>query len=363
MIGKGGSSRVFRVLNHANELYAIKRVSLDKTDAETMSGYMNEIALLKRLEGNSRIIRLIDSEVKPGPGGSKGHLLLVMECGEIDLARLLQEQMKEPVNMVWVAYYWQQMLQAVHVIHEEKIVHSDLKPANFVLVRGQLKLIDFGIANAIANDTTNIQRDHQIGTVNYMSPEAIELPDGMRRLKVGRPSDVWSLGCILYQMIYGQPPFQHLSVYQKMKAIPDLTHVIEFPDYAVPMVPSPRSSTGNGQVVEPPKKLDHLKQRVRKDVIKSMKSCLCRNPKERATIPQLLNDTWLANHEPTPTPIKELLKENETIINPYYMRQLLEYSIKLAAEGATNLDPETLMKDAERLVQELKGIQSQAKME
>lgn len=54
------------------------------------------------------------------------------------------------------------MLQAVHVIHEEKIVHSDLKPANFVLVRGQLKLIDFGIANAIANDTTNIQRDHQV---------------------------------------------------------------------------------------------------------------------------------------------------------------------------------------------------------
>lgn len=57
----------------------------------------------------------------------------------------------------------EQMLQAVHVIHEEKIVHSDLKPANFVLVRGQVKLIDFGIANAIANDTTNIQRDHQVG--------------------------------------------------------------------------------------------------------------------------------------------------------------------------------------------------------
>ena len=54
------------------------------------------------------------------------------------------------------------MLQAVHVIHEEKIVHSDLKPANFVIVKGQLKLIDFGIANAIANDTTNIQRDHQV---------------------------------------------------------------------------------------------------------------------------------------------------------------------------------------------------------
>lgn len=109
MIGKGGSSRVFRVLSNANELYAIKRVSLDKTDSDTMSGYINEIALLKRLDGNSRIIRLIDSEVKAGPGGSKGHLLLVMECGEIDLSRLLSEQMKDPLNMVWVAYYWQQV--------------------------------------------------------------------------------------------------------------------------------------------------------------------------------------------------------------------------------------------------------------
>lgn len=125
MIGKGGSSRVYRVMNAQNEIYAIKRVSLDKTDEETMSGYMNEIALLKRLDGNSRIIRLIDSEVKGG-AGSKGYLMLVMECGEIgkyeytlalsyssdllsDLARLLQEQQKEPMNMIWVAYYWQQV--------------------------------------------------------------------------------------------------------------------------------------------------------------------------------------------------------------------------------------------------------------
>ena len=123
-----------------------------------------------------------------------------------DLARLLQEQQKEPVNMVWVSYYWQQvasmstllswmltagqMLQAVHVIHEEKIVHSDLKPANFVLVRGQLKLIDFGIANAIANDTTNIQRDHQVCTpwlnLGITLPNCLKIIDRHRQLHESR---------------------------------------------------------------------------------------------------------------------------------------------------------------------------------
>lgn len=56
----------------------------------------------------------------------------------------------------------QQILLAVNTIHEERIVHSDLKPANFLLVRGSLKLIDFGIAKAIMSDTTNIQRDAQV---------------------------------------------------------------------------------------------------------------------------------------------------------------------------------------------------------
>lgn len=128
-----------------------------------------------------------------------------------------------------------------------------------------------------------------------MSPEAIEIPDGMPRHKVGRPSDVWSLGCILYQMVYGHPPFQHLSVYQKMKAIPDMAHVIDFPEYSVPIAPTPRTSASEAPT--PPKRLDHLRRKVRRDVVQGMKSCLCRGPKERATIPELLEQDWLAMKE------------------------------------------------------------------
>ncbi len=134
------------------------------------------------------------------------------------------------------------MLEAVHTIHEERIVHSDLKPANFLFVKGVLKLIDFGIAKAISDDTTNIHRENQIGTLNYMCPEALidtsthrgTTPFGKKSMvmKLGRPSDIWSLGCILYQMIYGRTPFADLGLVQKLQAIVSDDVAIAYP--AVP---------------------------------------------------------------------------------------------------------------------------------
>lgn len=61
----------------------------------------------------------------------------------------------------------------VQVVHDARIVHSDLKPANFLCVKGRLKLIDFGIARTCGNNTTAIGGVDQ-GTMNFMSPEALQ---------------------------------------------------------------------------------------------------------------------------------------------------------------------------------------------
>lgn len=197
VIGRGGSCKVYRVLSTNCNVLAIKKVKLDGMDKKAIDGYSNEIALLRRLRGNPAIIQMFDSQVDL----ERKSILLTMELGEVDLNHVLQQQEiamaakrdHRQLNLNFIRLTWQQMLTAVHSIHEERIIHGDLKPANFLFVRGALKLIDFGIAKAIqSDDTTNIYRESQIGTLNYMSPEAIldtGSSSGGLQMKLGRVSE------------------------------------------------------------------------------------------------------------------------------------------------------------------------------
>uniref|UniRef100_A0A8C3WHX0 Dual specificity protein kinase TTK n=1 Tax=Catagonus wagneri TaxID=51154 RepID=A0A8C3WHX0_9CETA len=256
-IGSGGSSKVFQVLNEKKQIHAIKYVNLEEADSQTIDSYRNEIAYLNKLQQHSdKIIRLYDYEI------TDQYIYMVMECGNIDLNSWLKK--KKSINPWERKSYWKNMLEAVYTIHQHGIVHSDLKPANFLIVDGMLKLIDFGIANQMQPDTTSIVKDSQVGTVNYMPPEAIKdmsssRENGKSKSKISPKSDVWSLGCILYYMTYGKTPFQHIiNQISKLHAIIDPNHEIEFPD-----IPE-------------------------KDLQDVLKCCLIRDPKKRISIPELL---------------------------------------------------------------------------
>jgi serine/threonine protein kinase len=279
-IGKGGSSKVYKVINPNGEILALKEIDLARADESAIRGYENEIELLQTLQGSAYIITLAGWERKANPAV----LLIVMECGDADLSTALKNRKSsgKAIDENYQRLSWQQMLEAVQAIHAVSIVHSDLKPANFLFVKGVLKLIDFGIATQVEEDHTSALRDTAVGTLNYMAPEAISnqaaLPvpgSAKQSLKITPAADVWSLGCILYLLAFGKTPFQHLNPLQKLQAIVSPNFQIEYPK---------------------------TKNRALIDVLKK---CLVRDPKQRPSISELLEHKFL-NPQTAQTPVRKM---------------------------------------------------------
>ncbi|MCJ1446007.1 MAG: hypothetical protein MMC23_006512 [Stictis urceolatum] len=314
-IGRGGSGRVYRVMAENFKHFALKRVSLDEVDQATIRGFKGEIDLLRKLENVDRVIRIYDFEIND----EKKTLSVLMDLGELDLKKILDPRLDDETgafDITFTRYIWKEMLECVQAIHAHEVVHSDLKPANFVSAQGRLKLIDFGIANAIQDDTVNVHREQQIGTPNYMAPEAlldINASSGRKStpsklMKLGKPSDVWSLACILYQVVYGKPPFGHIpNQMNKVMAITDRSHNINFPQLGVGGVPVPSG------------------------LVRTMRRCLEREPARRPTISELLNENDPFLHPDAPGSIN-LNAEHLKVIQHNVLRIIEAHGIPEVSE-------------------------------
>ncbi len=210
-IGVGGMSIVFKAQDKAlNRLVAIKFL-LPQSNTETINllRFQQEARAASSLE-HPNIVKIYDFSTT-----SEGIPFLVMSYLDgVSLADAIKIEGSLPISR-WLSI----MIQACDALehaHQNGIIHRDIKPGNFVLAQEKgtevLKLVDFGIAKNSFDDMSLTKTGDVFGSPLYMSPEQCS------GLKLDLRSDIYSLGCVMYEALTGRPPLSgdnSLSTMQK----------------------------------------------------------------------------------------------------------------------------------------------------
>ncbi|MEO7133320.1 MAG: protein kinase [Vicinamibacterales bacterium] len=194
-LGRGGMATVYsaRDLKHDRDV-AIKVMRSDLAESIGRSRFLREIQLAAKLT-HPHILPLYDS------GDADGALYYVMPIVEGNsLRERLRETPRLPIDEA--VRFASEVARALDFAHRHDVVHRDIKPENIMIQDGHVLVADFGIGKAIGSlETDNLTQTGVIGTPAYMSPEQVSGQD------VDGRSDIYSLGCVLYEMLVGEQPF------------------------------------------------------------------------------------------------------------------------------------------------------------
>jgi eukaryotic-like serine/threonine-protein kinase len=197
-IGKGGNARIFLAKDPNGQRVALKILHPELLVSVAADRFLREIRLASKLD-HPHIARLLDS-------GERDWLIYYV-MSYIEGATLREyldssTQLSIPETRRIAA----DLLDALAHAHGLGIIHRDVKPANVVVSAEGAILLDFGIARAVAaSGTDQLTRSGiAVGTSTYMSPEQITAATS-----IDHRCDVYSMGCLLFECLAGQPPFQH----------------------------------------------------------------------------------------------------------------------------------------------------------
>jgi hypothetical protein len=202
-IGEGAMGDVFRASHLRFGIVALKVMKRSKlTNPAAVKRFFKEIELAARLN-HPNIVRARDS----GAAGDSYYLAMEFVDG-VDLSRLVKE--KGPLGIEQACHYIRQAALALHHAHENGIVHRDIKPGNLMIdSSGQVKLLDLGLARMEAFEESNAltRMGQMIGTPDYLAPE-----QAIDARRADARADLYSLGCTLFYLVAGKPPFSAASL-------------------------------------------------------------------------------------------------------------------------------------------------------
>jgi eukaryotic-like serine/threonine-protein kinase len=199
-LGQGGMAVVYLAHDVKYEREVAVKVLKPELGAELGAvRFLQEIQIAARLH-HPHILPLYDSDQVDGL------LYYVMPYikGESLRQRIAREKQLPVAEALQIA---REVADALSYAHSCNVIHRDIKPANILLDAGHAVVADFGIARALGEAQGVTSRGHVIGTPTYMSPEQVEGSENID----GR-SDIYNLGCVLFEMLVGQPPFRGSTV-------------------------------------------------------------------------------------------------------------------------------------------------------
>jgi len=324
-IGKGAYGIVWKAVDKkTRETVALKKIFdafQNVTDAQRT---FREIMFLQELSGHENIIKLLNVL----KADNDKDIYLVFEYMETDLHAVVRANILEDIHKQYIIY---QLLKALGYMHSGNVLHRDMKPSNLLLNSECLvKVADFGLARSVNDiDGENAQNPvltDYVATRWYRAPEIL-----LGSTKYTKGVDMWSIGCILGELLNGKPIFPGTSTMNQLDKIMEVTGVPSAED--IESIQSPFAATMLESITpsNPRSSLQEMFPNATPDALDLLKKLLNFNPSKRITAEQALLHPYVAQFhneadEPMCTrPIKIPLDDNQKYsVNDYRERLYLE---------------------------------------
>lgn len=277
-LGRGGFGSIFKVINkNNNKVFALKKIRIrSPPDGIDMYG-LNEIKFLTETK-HKNIVELIEVVTR------KNNYYLVLEYLPYDLDKIIHGNINKKFSLDEVKYICKCVLESLSYLHENRIIHRDIKPSNILFTDdGITKLIDFGLACEITEDDEFIC---QATTLPYRAPELL-----LGSKKYGLEVDIWSFGCMFYEILTGEVLFDGFNDFEMLRKIASILGTIEWEGC--------ENIKSYIKFKKPPDfKENFLKDKLEcygEDAIDLIEKCLILDPRKRITPRVALSHNFLKN--------------------------------------------------------------------